>query len=60
MKGNNFSNKLASSIGIQMIVGGLARLVEHEGHTPREALEVLREVESNTWSALNQIHDEKR
>ncbi|WP_172369595.1 hypothetical protein [Sporosarcina jiandibaonis] len=56
----SFKQKLNSSFGIQLIVTGLARLVEEEGHSPHEAFEVLEEVKRNIFHALSEIKEEKK
>lgn len=54
----NFKEKLDKSFGTQLIVTGLARLVEEEGHTPHEAFNLLEEVKRNTFHALAAIKSE--
>lgn len=54
----NFKEKLDKSFGIQLIVTGLARLVEEEGYTPHEAFKQLDEIKSNTFHALAEIKEE--
>ncbi|OFC94625.1 MULTISPECIES: hypothetical protein [Bacillus cereus group] len=46
------------SFGQQLIITGLARLVEEEGLTPHEAFDVLRLIQNNTFHALADIHKE--
>lgn len=47
-----------NSLGQQLIISGLARLVEEEGLTPHEAFQVLEEIKRNTWHALSEIKQE--
>ncbi|MCQ6301861.1 hypothetical protein [Bacillus cereus] len=46
------------SFGQQLIITGLARLVEEEGLTPHESFEVLRLIQNNTFYALADLHKE--
>ena len=46
------------SFGQQLIITGLARLVEAEGLTPHEAFDVLRLIQTNTFHALADLHKE--
>ena len=46
------------SFGQGLIITGLAELVENEGYSPRDAFEVLRDIQRHTWSALNEIAKE--
>lgn len=48
------------SFGQQLIMAGLANLVEKEGLTPRESFQVLDLMKSNLWSALNEIKKESQ
>lgn len=47
-----------TSFGQQLIITGLAELVEKEGYTPREAFEAIRHIQRHTWSALCEIKRE--
>jgi hypothetical protein len=47
-----------NSFGQQLIITGLARLVEEEGLTPHESFEVLRLIQKNTFHALADLHKE--
>lgn len=47
-----------NSFGQGLIITGLAELVEKEGYTPREAFEVLRDIQRNVWGALCEIAKE--
>ncbi|MBE5087568.1 hypothetical protein IGI03_05835 [Bacillus thuringiensis] len=47
-----------NSFGQQLIITGLARLVEEEGLTPHESFEVLRLIQNNTFHALADLHKE--
>lgn len=58
MSARGFKNKMNSSFGTQLIVTGLARLVEEEGYTPHEAFKLLDEVKRNTFHALSEIKSE--
>jgi hypothetical protein len=49
-----------NSFGQQLIITGLARLVEEEGLTPHEAFQVLEEIKRNTWHALTEIKQEAK
>ncbi|PGS62867.1 hypothetical protein COC69_31915 [Bacillus cereus] len=44
------------SFGQQLIITGLARLVEEEGLTPHESFEVLRLIQNNTFYTLADLH----
>jgi len=46
------------SFGQQLIITGLLELVEKEGYTPHEALEVLEAIKKNIYSALCEIKQE--
>lgn len=58
MNANEFSKTLSKSQGLQLIVAGLGELVENEGYTPYEALQILSDVKRNTIQALNFIAKE--
>ncbi|MDA2281036.1 hypothetical protein PDN19_28655 [Bacillus cereus] len=47
-----------NSFGQQLIITGLARLVEEEGLTPHESFEVLRLIQNNAFHALADLHKE--
>jgi hypothetical protein len=47
-----------NSFGQQLIITGLARLVEEEGLTPHESFEVLRLIQNNTFHVLADLHKE--
>lgn len=55
MNANEFSKVLSKSQGLQLIVAGLCELVEYEGYTPYEALQILSDVKRNTFQGLNLI-----
>ncbi len=58
MNGHEYKQKLENSFGLQLIVTGLTALVEDEGYSPREALEMLRHTERNVFHALVEIGGE--
>lgn len=58
MKVNEFSKTLSKSHGLQLIVVGLGELVENEGYTQYEALQILSDVKSNIIQMLNLIAEE--
>lgn len=43
---------MESSFGVQLIITGLARLVEEEGFTPHEALMIAKYTGQNCFHAL--------
>ncbi|WP_342537312.1 hypothetical protein [Sporosarcina sp. FSL K6-3508] len=51
----SFMEKVDNSYGLQLMITGLARLVEEEGYTPHEAIGMLHEVGRNTFHALTEI-----
>lgn len=53
-----FEDKILNSFGIQLIVTGLAHLVEEEEYTPHEAITELRNIGKNTFHALIEIKEE--
>lgn len=42
----------------QLVMTGMAEMVEKDGLTPHEVFEVLDDAKSQLWSALCQIQDE--
>jgi len=58
MNTQEFEKKLYSSLGLQMIVAGMARLVEDEGHTPHKVFELMTSTKQNIFHALAEIHKE--
>jgi glucan phosphorylase len=49
-----------NSLHQQLIIAGLAGLVEDEGLSPHEAFEVLEEIKRNTFHALAEIGREAK
>lgn len=43
---------IETSFGVQLIITGLARLVEEEGFTPHDALEIAKYTGQNCFHAL--------
>lgn len=60
MNAIEFEAKLEKSMGLKLIIAGLAGLVEDEGYTPREAFEMLTVIKRNTFHALQEISKESR
>ncbi|SPT99135.1 Uncharacterised protein [Lysinibacillus capsici] len=60
MHSQEFTQKLDSSLGLQMIVAGMARLAEDEGYTPHQVFELMTAAKQNTFHALAQIHREAK
>lgn len=60
MNAHEFKKKLDESINLQMIVAGIAGLVESEGYTPHEAFGMLEHVKRNTFHALAEIGREEK
>lgn len=58
MHTEEFKQKLDSSLGLQTIVAGMARLVEDEGYTPHQVFELMTAAKQNTFHALTDIHRE--
>lgn len=58
MNPNEFKEKVDTSIGLKMIVAGLAGLVDDEGYTASEALELLEATKNNTFHALADMQRE--
>lgn len=46
------------SLGVQLIATGLAQLVEDEGFTPHEALEIAHYTGQNCFHALLELKEE--
>ncbi|WP_416149479.1 hypothetical protein ACM26V_00320 [Salipaludibacillus sp. HK11] len=55
MHANEFKQKLYTSHGLQLIVAGLARLVESEGYSPQEAFKLVEATKQNTFHSLAEI-----
>lgn len=51
---------IETSLGVQFIITGLARLVEEEGFTPHEALAIARYTGQNCFHALADIKRESQ
>ncbi len=49
-----------SKLGTPFVVTGLLHMVEDEGFTPREAMEILEDIKNQTFFALMDIQKEKR
>ena len=60
MDRNEFHKKLHSSKGMMFIVTGLTALVEEEGYTPHEALNIAKVAGQECYFALNEIHKETK
>lgn len=58
MNTTDFKKKMDESFGVQLIITGLLRLVEDEGHSPHEAFRLLDAVKQNTFHALAEIKRE--
>jgi len=43
----------------QLIIAGCTRLVDNEGWTAREVMELLDETQGQLWSALRELEMEK-
>jgi hypothetical protein len=44
---------------VKFIIAGLAGMVEDDGLTPRQAFELLSEIQRNIWGALNEMSERK-
>ncbi|MFA1738469.1 hypothetical protein [Lysinibacillus fusiformis] len=60
MDRNEFHKKLHSSKGMMFIVTGLTALVEEEGYTPHEALDIAKTTGQECYFALNDIYKEAK
>lgn len=49
-----------TSFGVQLIITGLARLVEEEGFTPHEALQIAKYTGQNCFHALAGLKKESK
>ncbi|PCD81972.1 hypothetical protein CNQ87_15300 [Lysinibacillus fusiformis] len=58
MDRNEFHKNLHSSKGMMFIVTGLTALVEEEGYTPHEALDIAKTAGQECYFALAEIHRE--
>lgn len=58
MDPQEFKQKLDISLGLQMLVVGMTRLVEDEGYTPHQVFEMMSAAKQNTFHALAEIHRE--
>lgn len=56
MDPQDFKQKLDTSLGLQTIVAGMARLVEDEGYTPHQVFELMTAAKQNTFHALAEMH----
>ncbi|MBS4200291.1 hypothetical protein KHA93_11680 [Bacillus sp. FJAT-49732] len=59
MSAHDFKRKLDSNLNLQLIVAGMAGLVD-EGHSPHEVFKLLEDVKRNTFHALAEIGRESR
>lgn len=48
-----------SKLGTKFVVTGLLTMVEDEGFTPHEAMEILEDIKNQTFFALSDIHKTK-
>lgn len=60
MNANEFKEKIGQSMCLQLIVAGLAGLIDDEGYTFHEAMELLEETKRNTFPALMEISREAK
>lgn len=60
MSANDFMKKVDDSLNIKFIITGLAGLIEDEGYTFHEAMEVLEEIKRNTFPALLEMQREAK
>lgn len=58
MNVDEFKKTLDTSLGLQLIVAGMAGLVEDEGYTPHEVFDLMRAAQQNTFHALAEISKE--
>jgi hypothetical protein len=49
-----------SKLGTPFVVTGLLHMVEDEGFTPHEAMEILENIKNETYFALMDVYKEKR
>jgi len=56
MNTQEFKQKLDTSLGLQTIVAGMARLVEDEGYTPHQVFELMTVAKQNTFHALAEMY----
>ncbi|WP_419893239.1 hypothetical protein [Oceanobacillus kimchii] len=59
MDANEYKAKLENSINLQLIVAGLAGLIDHEGYTFHEVMDLLEETKRNTFPALMEMSREE-
>jgi hypothetical protein len=57
---SEFQERLNKSVGMKLIVAGLAGLVDDEGYTFHEALEIERSIENNCFPALMKMERDHR
>lgn len=55
MNAHEFKRLADKSLGVQLIIAGLAELVENEGYAPRDAFELVDHAKRNTFQALCEI-----
>jgi len=60
MNGDEFRSKLDKSMSLQLIVAGLAGLVDDEGYTFHEAMELLEDTKRNIFPALMEMGRENK
>lgn len=60
MKSTEFHKKLHTSKGMLFIVTGLTALVEEEGYTPHEALNIAQTAGKECYFALAEISKESK
>lgn len=58
MNADEFKNKLETSLNMQLIVAGLVNLIDDEGYSFHEAMEILEDIKRNTFPALMKMSRE--
>jgi len=55
MNAHEYKKKLDNSMGLQLIVAGMVGLIEEEGHSVHEVMELLEATKRNTFPAMMEI-----
>ena len=55
MNAHEYKKKLDNSMGLQLIVAGMVGLIEDEGHSFHEVMELLEATKRNTFPAMMEI-----
>lgn len=60
MNPEKFAKSADISLGMQLIISGMVTLVEDEGYTPRQVLEIVESTKDNVFHALMELKEDNK